>query len=235
MCCFDAVVDAAPLPLWNKEITKEQPIINESILWHPWERAIFLKEYQFLTVVYQVLPPRTSDGKFLCGGTFNGTEINAPSWYTEWEREIELWTRRSLSLTLVDVPQEADHRRRKRSTETLPPTKREVRPTSYIFNENTLRQTSSILIVSGAVISTNSPNRIVVREVGAQGQSLISHDQELVRSNRRISLRNLCKHRLSQRTAADNELFKSELGVDVERGVHIMSNIGRLQTTYQQA
>ena len=34
-------------------------------------------------------------------------------------REIELWTQRSLSLTLVDVPQEADHRRRKKSSETF--------------------------------------------------------------------------------------------------------------------
>ena len=42
LCCFDTVVDAAPLPQWNEEIIKEQPIINRSILWHPWERAIFL-------------------------------------------------------------------------------------------------------------------------------------------------------------------------------------------------
>ena len=67
LCCLDTVVDAASFPLWNKEITKEQPIINGSILWHPWERAIFVKEYQFLTLVYKVLPPRTSDGKLLCG------------------------------------------------------------------------------------------------------------------------------------------------------------------------
>ena len=133
------------------------------------------------------------------------------------------------------MPQEADHRRRKRSTETLPPTKRVMRPTSYIFNENTLKQTSSILIVSDAVISTNSPNRIVVQQVGAKGQSLISHDNELVRSNRQISLKNICKHRLSKWAATDNEIFKPELGIVLERGTHIMSNIGRLQTTYQQA
>ena len=74
-----------------------------------------------------------------------------------------------------------------------------------------------------------------MQQVNAEGRSLLSHDQKLVRSNRRISLRNLCKHRLSQWAAADNELFKSELGVDVERNAYIMSNIGRLQTTYQQA
>ena len=133
------------------------------------------------------------------------------------------------------MPQEADHRRRKRSTETLPSTQRVVLPTLYILYENTVRQTSSIFIISDPVRSTNSPNQIRVQQVNAQGQSLIWHDQELLRSNRRISLRNLCKHRLSQWAAADNEMFKSELGIDVERGAHIMSNIGRLQTTYQQA
>ena len=153
--------------------------------------------------------------------------------YIEWERKIELWTQRSLSPTLIDVQQEINHRRRKRSTETLPPTEKVVLLTPYILNENTLKQTSSVLNVSDAMKSTNSPNLIVVQRVNAQGQSLLSHNQELVDSNRRISVRNLCKHRLSKWIVADTELFKSELGVDVERGAHIMSNIGRLQTTYQ--
>ena len=54
-------------PTLEQRDYKKQPIINKSILWHVWERAIFLKEYQFLTVVYKVLPPRTSDEKVLCG------------------------------------------------------------------------------------------------------------------------------------------------------------------------
>ena len=40
---------------------------------------------------------------------------------------------------------------------------------------------------------------------------------------------------LVKEAGSDNEMFNSELGVDVERGAHIMSNIGRLQTTYQKA
>ena len=87
---------------------------------------------------------------------------------------------------------------------------------------------------SDAVKSTSSPNKIV-QQVTSQGQSLLSHDQTLVRSNRRILLRNLCKHRLSQWAGADNKIFKSELGVNMERGADNMSNIDRLQTTYQQA
>ena len=111
-----------------------------------------------------------------------------------------------LSLTLVDVPQKVDHRSRTRSTKTLPPTERVVLPTQYNLNENTFKQTSSLLIVSDKVKSTNRQNLVVVQQVNAQGQSLHSHDQELVRSNCRISLRNLCKTRLSQWAAADNEI-----------------------------
>ena len=164
----------------------------------------------------------------MCGNSFNETDIIAPSWYTEWESEIELWTQRSLSLTLFDAPQEADHRRRKTSTETLTYYERVVLATRYILTENTLMQTSSVLILSDVVKSTNRPSLIVVQQVNTQGQSLLSHDQTLVRSNRRISVRNLCKHRLSQWTTADNNIFKSKLAVDVKRKAHIISNIGRL-------
>ena len=72
-------------------------------------------------------------------------------------------------------------------------------------------------MVSDAVRSTNWPKQIVVQQVNAQGQSLILLDQELVRSNRRISPKIFSKHRLNQWAAADNEILKSELGVDVER------------------
>ena len=130
------------MPVLEQGDYKKQTIINGSMLWHLWEGAIFLKEYQFLTVVYEVLPPRTSDGTILCGGLFNGTKINTLSWYTKWESEIEHWTQRSVSLTLIDVPKETDIRRRKRSTETILPTEGVMLHTSYNFIENTLRKNS---------------------------------------------------------------------------------------------
>ena len=88
-----------------------------------------------MTVVYKVLPPRTSDGMFVCKGLFNKIEIVAPSLYTQWDKGIELGTQRSLTLTLVDVSQETDHRRRKRCTETIPPMERVVLTTSYILEK----------------------------------------------------------------------------------------------------
>ena len=59
-------------------------------------------------------------------------------------------------ITLIDVPQEADHCSRKQTTETLPPTERVVLPTSYILSKNTFKQTLSVFILSDAVKSTNS-------------------------------------------------------------------------------
>ena len=80
---------------------EDAPILNGAVLWHPWERAILLNGYQFVIVAYKVLPPNTSGGKFLCGGAYNSTEIAAPEWYLQWEREIENWTQRSLALTNI--------------------------------------------------------------------------------------------------------------------------------------
>ena len=88
--CFDTVGYAASLPLWSKEITIELQILKGSILWHLCKRANFRTQYQFLTVVYKFLPPLSSGGKYFGKGLFNKTKINAPSWYTDWEHEIEL-------------------------------------------------------------------------------------------------------------------------------------------------
>ena len=60
-----------------------------------------LSGYQFLIVSYKVLPPKTSGGKFLCGGSYNGTLVEALAWYLEWEREVEALTQPSLKLTKV--------------------------------------------------------------------------------------------------------------------------------------
>ena len=68
--------------------SEERPILDGHTLRHPWERAILLSGYQFLIVSYKVLPPKTSGGKFLCGGSYNGTLVEAPAWYLEWEHEV---------------------------------------------------------------------------------------------------------------------------------------------------
>ena len=81
--------DSLPIPSWNIMSPEDAPILDGAVLWHPWERAILLSGYQFVIVAYNVFPPKTSGGKFLCGGAYNSTEIAAPEWYFQWEREIE--------------------------------------------------------------------------------------------------------------------------------------------------
>ena len=39
--------------------------------------------------------------EIFCGGAYNSTEIAAPEWYLQWEREIENWLQRSLALTNI--------------------------------------------------------------------------------------------------------------------------------------
>lgn len=68
--------------------TEDPPIIDGHTLWHPWDRAVFLEGFLFLVVSYKHLPPRTSGGKFLCKGVYNGTTIDAQSWYVELVKEI---------------------------------------------------------------------------------------------------------------------------------------------------
>ena len=94
-----SVIDAIPVSPWSESDGDEKPLIDNNVLWHPWERAILLSGYQFLIVSYKVLPPKTSSGKFLCGGTYNATEIPAPTWYIEWENEIDILTNRALNVT----------------------------------------------------------------------------------------------------------------------------------------
>ena len=107
---------ATPVPPWANGQAEIPPIIDGHTLWHPWERAILLSGYQFLIVSYKVLPPKTSAGKYLCGGSYNESEVSAPSWYIEWEREIENLTKRSLKLSELNTAKSINLHRRRRST-----------------------------------------------------------------------------------------------------------------------
>ena len=51
---------ASPIPSWNNMVPEHAPILDGAVLWHPWERAILLSEYQIVIVAYKVLPPKTS-------------------------------------------------------------------------------------------------------------------------------------------------------------------------------
>ena len=90
------------LPIASSQ-TEIIPILDGHNLWHPWESAILLSGYQFLIMSYKVLSPKTSAGKYLCGGSYNETEVSEPSWYIEWEHEIESLTKRSLRLSEINT------------------------------------------------------------------------------------------------------------------------------------
>ena len=64
---------------------------------------------------------------------------------------------------------------------------------------------------------------------------LRTHDQEMIRSNRIRAAKLLCKQRLSQWTVAENTIFLSELGVDIERSAGILSHVNRLHSDYMRA
>ena len=87
-------MDASSVSPWGAEVVGEL-IIENSILWHPWENADLLENYQFLIVSLKILPPNTSANKYLCGSSYNSTDVPAPAWYLEWKREIGSLTRRS--------------------------------------------------------------------------------------------------------------------------------------------
>ena len=58
---------------------------------------------------------------------------------------------------------------------------------------------------------------LLLQEVPNEAPWLRTHDQEMVRSSRIRTAKLLCKQRLSQWTVAENTIFLSELGVDIER------------------
>ena len=246
--------NANPASLWNRKPDEDVPIITESIMWHPWERAILLKGYQFLIVSYKILPPKTSQGKYLCGGTYNSSEITAPEWYLEWEREIDSWTQRTFKLQETNISSSLVSVRRTRNTESVQLPVPRVVPyvqvtgptlTSTItWTSTTLtttwttQQSSTSLTVSQQVASNQSVTDapvVIIHEVPHDSSALSSHDQELVRSGRDRMARTLCKQRLSQWTIAENNLFINELGIDVERSAGIISHVNRLHTDYMRA
>ena len=94
-----STVGASPVLAIASSQTETTPILDGHTLWHPYERAILLSGYQFHIVSYKLLPPKTSAGKYLCGGSYNETEMSAPSWYIEWEHEIESLAKWSLKLS----------------------------------------------------------------------------------------------------------------------------------------
>ena len=72
-------------------------------------------------------------------------------------------------------------------------------------------------ITKSVLQSTNTIGHLLlVQEVPNEAPLLRTHNQEMVRSSRIRAAKLLCKQRLRQWTVADNTIFLSELGVDIE-------------------
>ena len=76
---------------------------------------------------------------------------------------------------------------------------------------------------------------LLVQEVPNEAPLLPTHDQEMVRSSRIRAAKLLCKQRLSQWTVAENTIFLSKLGVDIERCARILSYVNRIHSDYMRA
>ena len=57
----------------------------------------------------------------------------------------------------------------------------------------------------------------------------------MVRSSQIKAAKLLCKQRLSQWTVAENTIFLSEIGVEIERSAGILSHVNRLHSDYMRA
>ena len=73
-----------------------------------------------------------------CGDAYNSTEIAAPEWYLQWNREIENWTQRSLALTTIPNSKVRTRVRLTRNTRSINFTKSEEFPIPrFILYRNT--------------------------------------------------------------------------------------------------
>ena len=187
-----------------------------------------------------MLPPKTSAGKYLCGELYNETEVTAPSWYIEWEKEIDKLTKRLLKISEVNSTKSVNLHRSRRSTEESLRLEA-IRSATVIpkFSFKELNSRVMLNISAEAIIHNTStqrnPFQVLVHIVDERPNSLASHNQELVRSNRINAALLLCKQRLLQWNTENLNIFERELDIKIERTAGIIANINPLQTDYSRS
>ena len=176
-------VSASPVSPWGAEAIGEL-IIENSILWHVWENVVLLQDYQFLIVSLKILPPKTTAGKYLCGSSYNSTDVTALAWYLEWEREIEILTR---FLKFLELNFTRDHLnvRSRRSTVNS-------QQSFPIISLKKFQQNISDPILSNRSISV----QILKQTVNEENLQLNSQNQDLALSNRAQIALGLCTQNL---------------------------------------
>ena len=106
-----------------------------------------------------------------------------------------------------------------------------------IHSVTTETTTYALNATTGSVTKPTNTIRplLLVREVPNDAPLLRTHDQEMVGSSRIRASKLLCKQRLSQWTVAENTIFNSGLGVDIERSAGILSHVNRFHSDYMRA
>ena len=100
---------------------------------------------------------------------------------------------------------------------------------------DTTKYSPSDIIKSGLQSTNTIKPLLLIQEVPNEALLFRTNDQQMVRSSRIRAAKLVCKQRLSQWTAAENTIFLSELGVDIERSAGILSHINRLHSDYMLA
>ena len=187
-----------------------------------------------------MLPPQTSAGKYLCVGSYNETEVSAPSWYMEWEHEIESLTKRSLNLSEINTTESINlHSRRRRTVKSVSSvniTQKSVTNKVPVISLKVLNSSVKLynFTLDEPLLSTIQPKRFqfLIQESNNSRVNLATHNQNMIRTNRLNAALILCKQKLLQLEMQNYQIFKRKLGIIIVRISEMLPNIIRLQNNY---
>ena len=77
--------------------------------------------------------------------------------------------------------------------------------------------------------------RVLFEQYNEEESSLLTHNQEIVRSGQDRAAKLLCIQQISHWTSAENKIFRNELNIDVEKSAGVISHISQFSTEYNCA
>ena len=110
---------------------------------------------------------------------------------------------------------------------------------STIFSTRTTQnydsyKTTTIIYRDEQMIGEVEP-RVLFEQYDEKESSLLTHNQELVRSGRNRAAKLLCIQQISHWTSAENEIVRNELNIDVVRSAGVTLHISQFSTEYNRA
>ena len=197
---------------------------------------------KWISVSYSVIQSALSKNfrwQVSCRGSYNETEVSAPSWYIEWEHEIESLTRRSLRPSEINTTKSINLHRRRSTVQSVS----SVNITQkYVTNKVpiiSLKELNSLVKLNNfttdePLLTTIQPKQFqfLIQESNNSRVNLALHDQNMIRTNRLNAALILCKQKLLQWDRQNYQIFKRELGINIKRSSEIMPNTITLQTNY---